>query len=133
MENLIIFIIFIIFSVLRSLAESLQKTGQKAGGKPGGLPVPPVPRPPRSPLRAGNLPPEYQELVFVVEEAKRKGASEAGSLPVQTAIPESAMKYGAVLNQEQLFHPQAATLLQGIVYAEVLGSPRAKNRWKYRK
>ncbi|MFW0860803.1 MAG: hypothetical protein AAGT88_01660 [Dethiobacter sp.] len=130
MENLIIFLIFIIFSVLRSLAESSQKTGQKPGGKLGGLPVP---RPPRSPVPAGNLPPEYPELVFVVEEAKRKGASETGSLPVQTTIPESAMKYGAVLKEEQSFHPQAATLLQGIVYAEVLGSPRAKNRWKYRR
>ncbi|MBS3897506.1 MAG: hypothetical protein KGZ54_06675 [Dethiobacter sp.] len=132
MENLIIFIIFIIFSALRSLAENKQKTGQRPGGRPGGLPVPPLPRPPRSPLQGGNLPPEYPQVVFTVQEARKERTAESGQLPVQKIIPETVTKYGTALNQEQLFHPQAATVLQGIVYAEVFGSPRARKRWKYR-
>ncbi|MBS3887238.1 MAG: hypothetical protein KGZ41_03900 [Dethiobacter sp.] len=131
MENLIIFIIFIIFSALRSLAESRQKTGQRAG-RPAGLPMTPAPRPPRSPLPAGNFPPEYLEVIFDAKEAKKQEASKAVLPPVQTVL-EPAMKAGAVFNQEQLFQPQAANLLRGIVYAEVFGPPRAKKPWKQRK
>jgi len=132
MEELIFFIIFIIFSALRSLVEGRQKTGQKPGSKPAGLPVPPVPRPPRSPLRVEKLPLEVPEVIFPTVEIKKAAAPKAEMPPVQATLPESAAKDGTVANQERLLRPQASTLLQGIVYAEVLGSPRAKRGWKSR-
>ncbi len=138
MENLIIFIIFIIFSALRTLADNWQKTGQKPGSKPAGSPVPPVPRLPRPPIQTIKLPPEYQEAFFAAEATKKETIPEKVLFPAQTiisepAVVESALKSGEVFSQEQLFRPLAATVFQGIIYAEVFGSPRAKKRWKYRK
>lgn len=132
MENLIIFIIFIIFSVLRSLAENKQKAGQRPGGKPAGLPMPPVPRPPRTLLRPESIASEYPEVFLHAKETKLEGASGAWEPPVQL-VPEPTRKHSATFKQDQLFQPQAATFLQGIVYAEVLGLSRAKKPWKYRK
>jgi len=95
--------------------------------------MPPVLRPHPSQLRPRGLPPEFSEVVFDTLEAKKVGTADVWLPPAQIAEEHVVSKHAAVFNQVQLFQPQAATFLQGIVYAEVLGSPRAKKPWKYKK
>lgn len=95
--------------------------------------MPPVLRPNPSQLRPRGLPPEYSEVVFDTVEAKKEGTAGVWLPSAQIAEELVVSRHAAVFNQVQLFQPQAATFLQGIVYAEVLGSPRAKKPWQYRK
>lgn len=136
MENLIIFIIFIIFSLSRSLAKSGQATRQSPVSKRGGLPMPPVPGPIYPVLRPRSLTPEFLEAVFETEALKQEKVLRPEkthkAAPVQT-VPEATREADRVFKQDKLFQPQATTLLHGIVYAEVLGLPRGKKRWQPRK
>lgn len=141
MESLIIFIIFIVFSVLRSLGGQGQRPPGQGPGVPPVRPARPVrPVRPVPPLtRPERLPPEYADWVLEAEtqdaEAKRsfQPVTPLEPAPQRAESRAKAQPDGeerAVPEKKQRFQPGADSLLQGIVFAEVLGPPRIKKPWR---
>lgn len=141
MEGIVIFIIFIVFSVLRSLGESQQK--QQGRGR--GPASPPVRRPVRTgrPVtpRPFGLPQEYEDLVLEAEpvpeeeqEPVRKKPTLRKSVIKDRPVLSDDVHY-AIKTREGVaslqFDEQA--LVQGFIFSEVLGAPRAKKPWHPRK
>lgn len=137
MESLIVFLIFIVFSILRSLGESNR---QRQGRYP--LPGPPQ-RPGRPPLpREHPLPPTRRQPAMV--EVPREPAAKKAVrvvvpeesrvvIPVQAEPVKKEKKEdvpGQAAAQEEIpaFNLDANSVLLGIVFSELLGEPRARKK-----
>jgi hypothetical protein len=142
METLIIFLIFIVFSVLKSLGgEAKRPPGRAPGRPPGHFPGMPPGHPVR-PVRPGRpvpplqrpeaVPPEYLDMLFKqpneqqeakpVIATKRNDHEIAAKLEISRDGPDDTA----------LIDLDSQTLLQSIVFAEVLGPPKSKKPWQYR-
>lgn len=146
METLVIFAIFIIFSVIRSLG------GQ--GQRPPGRPMPPVMTPGRAPARPivrppqqvskqrEETPPRYVEQAYVpydnpiyrsknelpdeLRPAKKERIPKKAEaiLPAGLICAEAGQVKTLIWNQN--------SVVAGVIFAEILGPPRAKNPWRPR-
>jgi hypothetical protein len=139
MESLIIFVIFIVFSLLRSLGG---QQPQKQPGRPGVPPGPPLPRPvrpvrPVPPLaRPETVPGGFYPLEFEAVPSTAWPEAEPSvdicpeAPPVREERPPACEATGAW--ESSLLQMDGEALLQGVVFAEILGPPRSRRRWQYR-
>ena len=151
MESLIIFLIFIVFSVLRSLGESQQKQ-QGRGPTAPKRPVRPNRQDVPSPM---DLPKMFREMLMEPEQKDRQEQLEQKTVVEEEYRPETVMpkekkpvrrqivtkrvepevdeNYAIrVLDEDGSLPVDKQTLIQGIIFAEVLGAPRAKKLWRPR-
>ena len=140
MEGIVIFIIFIVFSVLRSLGESQQKQQQRGRG-PASPPVRPVrPGRPVAPNpRPYDMPAGYDDFVLERESAPKeeREPQKAPTLRKQVKLERptlAADKHYAIRQQVSgmSLKMNQESLVQGIIFSEVLGAPRAKKPWRPR-
>lgn len=116
MEELILFIIFLVFSFLRSLPE-----GRKA--VPPGHPVPPG--------RPRQVLPQPWEVLHVPAGAAHPAATrqitpeEPVSTSLQPALPVAAVEE---TEEEAFFQLDRDTVLLGLVFSEILREPRSRHR-----
>jgi hypothetical protein len=142
LETLILFLIFIVFSVVRSLGR--QQTRQQPGPQrpmPPGMPRhPQVPQQPRRPERRVPLP--QAEPVFEQEYETRKPVVRLRP-PERPALPDSMPEYERPWEKPiaDLHYAQYKTedrefdlrldsdsVLLGVIFSEVLGQPRARRK-----
>jgi hypothetical protein len=144
-ETLIIFIIFIVFSAIRSLG------GQ--GQRPPGRPMPPVMHPGRTPVRPPQQQiPKQKEVTLprYVEQAYEPYDNpiyrSKTELPVELRpatrerLPKQAETKAilpeglicAEAGQVQTLTWNHNSVVAGVIFAEILGPPRAKRPWSPR-
>lgn len=141
MESLVVFLIFIVFSVLRSLGES----GQQRRGRtmPPGYPRipgrPPVPRvQPPPPVRRQPALQEEPRRVATSKRAVKVDVSEEPAVmpPVQPepVSKENDLKKPVASPAKTIpFKLDGDTVLMGIVLSEVLGEPKARKKQYFRR
>lgn len=149
METLVIFIIFIVFSAIRTLG------GQ--GQRPPGRPMPPVMQPGRTPARPPVRP--RQQVPKQIEETPPRYTEQAyepydnpiyrskTALPVElrpekkVSLPKKPEREAAILpeglicaepGQIQTLNWNQNSVVAGVIFAEILGPPRAKRPWSPR-
>jgi len=142
-ETLVIFAIFIIFSVIRSLG------GQ--GQRPPGRPMPPVMQPVRAPVRPPQqqipkqreeAPPRYVEQAYVPYDNPIYRSKNELPLELRPAKKERLPKKAEAILPEGLICTEAGqvqtlnwnqnSVVAGVIFAEILGPPRAKRPWSPR-
>lgn len=135
MEGLLIFIIFIVFQLVKSMGGAARPPGTGPISPPvqpmrPARPGTPLPRPHAWPPQYDNVPitydepPESQTTEPERETRKKPKAAETTQGKAEYTVFRSAESDEGVLRLE------ADAVVLGVIFSEVLGAPRAKKPWQ---
>lgn len=135
MEGLIIFILFVVFQLVKSLGG--------AATRPGAGPIsPPVrPVPPARPVtplpRPQAWPPQYDNVPITYDEPPKRDLAKSQreiGIERKTAEPAQNKKesYAVFRSGEHdgVLQLDGDAVVLGVIFSEVLGAPRAKRPWQ---
>ncbi len=136
MENLIIFVIFIIVSVIRSLGSR--------GQAPMARPMPPVMprgatsvRPQQAPKQKKVAVPRYSEHELDLLASSHRSVTELPAKKESSPNRDKGITQPKIFQSTETKIPQEEKtrqnpLVAGIIYSEILGAPRARKPWSPR-
>lgn len=135
MEVLTIFILFVVFSIIKAVAESEKKAAERRSRQPGGVPRQRKVRAEKTPLEV-----DWEKIYAEAEKLHARESIEAnagttvGTPTVKPSQLSKQVEKKTTQKKPSPLFPQN-DLVRGIVMAEILGRPRAytrKQSWRWR-